>query len=92
MKKTKVKSLEIEVRRPDVYDDKAFVAQVNILKKKVIETSDEMGVYLDDVYLDESTGQLVFKFEVMDGDDFVGQYRISAWMERLVVKYFTYEV
>jgi hypothetical protein len=55
------------------------------------ESSANIGVTIEDIYLDESTGEFVVRFEITDSTEFVGQYRLTAWMNRIAKKHLRYE-
>jgi hypothetical protein len=55
------------------------------------ESSANIGVTIEEIYLDESTGDFVVRFEITDSEEFVGQYRLTAWMNRIAKKHLKYD-
>lgn len=87
----KIKAIEISIECPIYHDEVSLTRQLNTFKKYLVQSSEELGVTVEDFYLDESTGSFVVRLESIEGDKFVGQFRLTTWVERTARKHLTYE-
>lgn len=91
MLEIKVKTLEIELTLPMYEDERSLVKQISTFKSRLQDAAGALGVTVDDIYLDESTGNIVVRLETIEGDRFVGSFRINTWIERVAKKFLRYE-
>lgn len=89
--KVKIKAVEISLSRPSYFDEKSLMNNISAFRRDMEESSANIGVTVEDIYLDESTGDFAVRFEIIDSDEFVGQYRLTAWMNRIAKKHLIYE-
>jgi hypothetical protein len=87
----KISAIEISIERPRHIDDITITKQAVLCKRQLAKTSIELGVELNDFFLDESTGDFVARFTIIPGETFAGQFRITAWVNRVARKTFTLE-
>lgn len=86
-----IKAVEISMLRPSYFDERSLVNNISAFRRDLESASGEIGVCVDDIYLDESTGDIVVRFEIPDPSEFVGQYRLTAWITRVAKKHLKYD-
>jgi hypothetical protein len=87
----KIKAIEVSMEIPSYFDEKSLINNMTAFRNDIEASSGNVGVIVEDIYLDESTGEFVLRFEITDVDDFVGQYRLVAWLNRIAKKHIKYE-
>jgi hypothetical protein len=87
----KIKAVEISLLKPAYFDERSLINNISAFRRDMEESSANIGVTIEDIYLDESTNEFVVRFEITDSEEFVGQYRLTAWMSRIAKKHLKYE-
>jgi len=86
-----IKALEVSIPIPAYISEKALVNNMNVFINDLKIAANNMGVAIEEVYLDESTGTFVIRMEITDISDFAGQHRICVWITRVAKKHLKYE-
>ena len=87
----RIKAIEVSMEIPSYFDEKSLMNNMTAFRNDIEASSGNVGVLVEDIYLDESTNEFVIRFEITDVDDFVGQYRLVAWLNRIAKKHIKYE-
>jgi len=87
----KIKAVEISILKPAYFDERSLVNNVSAFKRDFESTSSSIGVSVEDIYLDDATGEIVVRFEIIDENEFVGQYRLIKWVTRVGKKHLRYD-
>ena len=86
-----IKALEVSIPIPAYVSEKGLVNNMNVFINDLKVAAGNMGVAIEEVYLDESTGTFVIRMEITDISEFAGQHRICAWIARVAKKHLKYE-